>query len=638
MDGYPEGSNLTIMNAMYEKPHRDEDGNYVPDYLHIVFKDNETGLKHVQTIKEPTYTYYMAKDGVPITHNMEWIEASKVRPVTCPYNKIKESIARETGNLALFKENMRSGNYRLNDNFFAHPRVFSADMNILNYCRMEFANTYQNPVCPITVAYYDIENDIIDAVSDEPVIGDSPINIASIYFDATKTVYCFILRNGRNPQIAEFEEDITKHFKKYKDMVNNFIEENIGSRAKTEKYKLNDLELSVGFFDTERELIQTFFSVMKKLSPDFAVAYNSSYDLPYLLARGELFGLNPIDLISDDCFSRKFYYYFIDHDCYNDYEERKDYVMASSLTTWLDQLIIYPSRRKGQNAISSFTLDNVCSHECGVRKLDWHHITNQFKYFAYKNFILFWLYNINDTIVQACLEAQTEDLRYVFNNVIEMNTPYQKIFRQTNYLSSKGMEFYKHHEGVIMGNNINRFGTKPTEKFPGAFVAKPTKLTDRNKVRCNGYPIMKFANADDFDYKALYPSLMREFNMSVSTQVGKILIEKPPFEPIEYLRLGAGGHFSEDIASYNFIQFAHRWMQFPDVEEMLDLVDKYFETMRTPHYIMAKRNNMGARPMDLSHKSVMGFVDRSKPLIMKPKMPDWVRAETDKIRERIKVG
>jgi DNA polymerase elongation subunit (family B) len=313
MDGYPEGSNLTIMNAMYEKPHRDEDGNYVPDYLHIVFKDNETGLKHVQTIKEPTYTYYMAKDGVPITHNMEWIEASKVRPVTCQYSKIKESIARETGNLALFKENMRSGNYRLNDNFFAHPRVFSADMNILNYCRMEFANTYQNPVCPITVAYYDIENDIIDAVSDEPVIGDSPINIASIYFDATKTVYCFILRNGRNPKIAEFEEDINKHFKKYKDMMNNFIEENIGSRAKTEKYKLNDLELSVGFFDTERELIQTFFSVMKKLSPDFAVAYNSSYDLPYLLARGELFGLNPIDLISDDCFSRKFYYYFSYH-------------------------------------------------------------------------------------------------------------------------------------------------------------------------------------------------------------------------------------------------------------------------------------------------------------------------------------
>ena len=146
--------------------------------------------------------------------------------------------------------------------------------------------------------------------------------------------------------------------------------------------------------------------------------------------------------------------------------------------------------------------------------------------------------------------------------------------------------------------------------------------------------VIKENPIDDFDYKALYPSLMREFNMSISTQVGKIIIDNPPIKPIDYLRLGAGGHFSEDIASYNFIQFAHRWMQFPDIEEMLLLIDKYFTVLRTPYY---KRNQMGNLPMDRSHKSVMGFVDRSKPMILQQPMPEWVKREVNKIREEISI-
>ena len=633
--GYHPGDNLTVMNVMYERQTKDPDtGRYGSDYAHIVFKDNNTGLKHVQTIKDPKYTYYLAKEDVEIGYNMAWIESDKVYPVTCNYRDIKKSIAEKTHNLELFKTNISTGNYKLNDSFYAHPRVFGADMNILNYLRMEFAATYQNPVSPATIAYYDIENDIIDALTDEVNIGESPINVASIYFDANKTVYSFVLRNSRNPQIEEFEKKYIEDRDLYTKKINDFIVQNIGSVEKTQKYRLENLNLRVGFFDSEEELIVTFFQVMKKLSPDFAVAYNSSYDLRYLTTRAEVHGLDVLELVSDEDFSRRFYYYFVDMAMYNDYENRKDYVMMSSKTTWLDQMIIYASRRKGQNAISSFSLDNVAATECGVRKLDWHHITNRFALFAYTEFETFWLYNINDTIVQACLEAQTEDLQYVFNNVIEMNTPYQKIFRQTNYLASKGMEFYKEHEGVIMGANINRFSSPPNTKFPGAYVARPEKLTDKNKERTRGFPIMKFSNANDFDYKALYPSLMREFNMSSFTQIGMIQIENPPYKPIDYLRLGAGGHFSEDIASYNFIQFAHRWLNLPNVEEMLKITDEYFKTQRTPSYKNTSKN----LPMDKSHKRVLEFVDPTKVLVFDtPPMPKYIKNEVDRLRREIQL-
>ena len=636
---YKEGSDITIMNVMYQKPIKDPENErkYLPDCAYIVFKDNKTGQKHLYAMKEPTYTYYIAKPEIQIPYNLEWIEIEKTKPVTCKYKDIKKSIAIETGNYDLYKANVSSGNYKLNDTFFAHPRVFGADMNILNYIRMEFAATYKNPVCPITIAYYDIENDIIDALTDEVHIGESPINTASIYFDANKTVYSFVLRNDKNPLIDKFEQSITKDYESYKKKVNEFISSNIGSEEKTKKYKLDDLNLSVGFFDTELELITTFFGVLKELSPDMAVAYNASYDLPYLVERIKANGADPLPIISDEEFKDKFYYYFVDREMYNEYEERKDYVIMSSKITWLDQMIIYASRRKGQNAISSFSLDNVANQECNVRKLQWSHITNRFRYFPYKDFETFWLYNINDTIVQACLEAQTEDLRYMFNNVIEMNTPFQKIFRQTNYLSSKAQEFYRDHMGVIMGNNLNRFGKKPDVKFPGAFVARPVLISDRNKVKCKGYAIMKFLNGNDFDYKALYPSLIREFNMSISTQIGMIEMENPPFTPIEYLRLGAGGHYSEDLTSYNFIQFAHRWLKLPDVEEMLLSIKNYFTNFRTPQYKIDKGEPTNL-PMDSSHKSVLGFIDRTKPLLLKIPMPKWVRDQTDQIRKGIKIS
>lgn len=634
LEGYKPGDNLTIMNVFYERPKKEADGKYGTDYVTIVFKDNLTGKKHVRTIETPQYTYYMAKPEIQIPYNLEWIEADKVLPVTCNYKDIKHSIAKSTGNLDLYKENLRSGNYKMNDLFFAHPRIFGADMNILNYIRTEFAKTYQNPVCPISVAYYDIENDIINALSDKPVIGECPINAISLYFDETNTVYTFALRNDKNPQIAAMEEDISKNFQKYRDKMNNFIRNNIGSDAKVKKYKLEDIHLSVGFFDTEIEMIATFFDTIRKLSPDFCVAYNASYDFCYLVARIQYFGYDPIEIISNSEFKRKFCYYFVDENHRNEFEERCDYAMVSTLSVWLDQIIIYPSRRKGQEAIKSYSLDSVVDTECGIHKLDWKHITSRFADFVYTDFVTFWLYNINDTLVQACLEAQTEDLRYTFNNVIEMNTPYQKIFRQTNYLSSKGSEFYKEHEGVIMGCNINRFNQKPDDKIPGAFVAKPTLISNKNKVLMKNIHIMKFYNGDDFDYKALYPSLLREFNMSIATQIGMIQMDDPAYKGHAYLRLGNGGNFTENLASYNFIEFCHRWLYMPDVEHMLNMVNDYFKIMRTPLY-KERTGVVPNLPMDKSHKIVMYQVDKTRPVAFKRPMPEWVKEEVNKIRRSI---
>ena len=218
----------------------------------------------------------------------------------------------------------------------------------------------------------------------------------------------------------------------------------------------------------------------------------------------------------------------------------------------------------------------------------------------------------------------------MFNNVIEMNTPYEKVFRQTNFLWTKGMDFYKNVDHVVMGNNHNRFGKKPTEKFPGAFVASPLLLSDKNRVKINGRSIMKFLNANDFDYKALYPSLLREFNMAPHTQVGMVQFDDPPFQDPQFLRIEAGGTFNENLASYNFIEFAHRWIGLGNVDEVLEDLEEYFTHYRTP---LCRGN--GNLPYDQTHKIAAYYVDKSQAVVVKRPMPDWVKFEVDRHRKSI---
>lgn len=633
--GYEDGANITIMNALYKRMEKNEStGKWEDDYLTLVYKDNTTGKKDTVTIPCPDYEYYILKPELQVPdYNLHFMEIENLDVVKCKYKDIKKSIAEQTGNMDLFKENIKYGNPRANDLFLAHPRVFSADMNILNFARAKFNEKYQNPVCPITIAFFDIESDIIDADTDDIVLGRDPVNMISMYYTGTNTMYTFILRNDRNPQIAELEAKMKKNFKEYKKKFTDFILYDLGSEEKVAKYGLTDIKLSVGFYSTEAEMICTFFDCINTLQPDFATAYNMAYDIPQLLARLEANNIDPKDVLCDLKYfdgNRLLCEYYAEADKPNP-EERCDRFDVSSLTTFLDQMIIYASRRKGQAAVESYKLDDIGRLECGVRKLDYHDLTTNIAKFPYLDFERFWLYNMIDVIVQVCLEAQTADIKYVFNNAIEMNTPYQKIFRQTVYLAAKAADFYKNTEGVILGNNVNKFGQKPDKKFPGAFVANPKLLTNRNKLVARGGKIInKFNNGNDFDYKRLYPSLLQYFNMAPHTQVGMVTIDNTPFKDDDKLMLEPGGTFIENLGSYNFIDFCHRWMNMGNIEECMEDIKEYFSTYRTPIY-----KGEGNLEYDVHRKHVLYFEYKNNPVSFDIPLPEWVKQETDKIRNKI---
>ena len=85
----------------------------------------------------------------------------------------------------------------------------------------------------------------------------------------------------------------------------------------------------------------------------------------------------------------------------------------------------FASKRKAKiGSYKSFKLDDIGELETGVHKLDYSHITTKLAKLPRLDFKTFVLYNIMDTVVQKCIETQTQDLEYIFTKCLVNNTIY----------------------------------------------------------------------------------------------------------------------------------------------------------------------------------------------------------------------
>jgi hypothetical protein len=132
---------------------------------------------------------------------------------------------------------------------------------------------------------------------------------------------------------------------------------------------------------------------------------------------------------------------------------------------------------------------------------------------------------------------------------------------------------------------MNKFNEKPKDKYPGAFVAPPNQISDKPKVKINGVPIMVCRNANDFDYKRLYPSLAQEMNTAPNTQIGMIEIPEQIFaneNPTNYDKFSRAGTYVENLASRNYLDFCQRWLHLGGYQDVYDDIVEYYTTKKTP--------------------------------------------------------
>lgn len=575
------GDNITIMNTLFRRGPDPLDGKF-KEYLTVIYKDCDTGIKYAEEIIDPEYEYFMVNPDKRVSYNRLFIPKQDAESILVPYKDLEKDIAKRLGLKDFYYENIRNGNKSENKKLHLHPDVFNSDMNIEDHIRYRFGKMYRNEPCTISKAFFDIETDTINMFGDFPEPGECPINAISLILQDQQRVFVFLLRNKTNPLIAEFEKSVLDRsiFNELKTFVVNAI----GGPQAAAKFNVN-FEFSFLFYDEEDEinLIRDLFNAINTFKPDFALAWNMGFDIPYIIARIQKLGYDPAEVMSHKDFKYKVAEYYVDERNNSDFAERGDFAQIASYTTFLDQMIHFASRRKGQNKFISFNLDYIGTVVAGVKKLDYKNITTNISELPYKDYKTFVFYNIMDTVVQYCIEKMTADIDYLFNKCNINNTRYSKGHRQTVYLTNRGIkDFFNTDDGYIMGNNANKYNHKPEEKFPGAFVADPLQLNDYSKMRIFGRVIDVLNNLDDFDYSSLYPSILREFNIASNTQIGMLIIPKKVHDKENRHKMDKWTRsmaFMEDFQSQVWLEICSRWFGLADYTELYHEVIAFFENI-----------------------------------------------------------
>lgn len=280
LTNFPDGSDLTLMNTIYEKPKKDENtGKWSKDNITLIFKDNVSGKKSMSYIEDPDYVYYKIKPNIDASYTRLYINKNDVDECITSYRNIEKDIAERTQNLDFYYDNMRCGNRNANKMLHQIPSILGSDMNIQDHYRSLFGRVYKNSIKPITKSYLDIEVDGRYAAGDFPQLGECPINAVTIIDDKTKTINTFLLRDPKNPLIDEFENDVKsgKIFKELDYFIWNHIVNSDPSNSKKmqtlyDAVGISDYEVIFNFYDLEIVLIAALFELINKVQPDFLLA------------------------------------------------------------------------------------------------------------------------------------------------------------------------------------------------------------------------------------------------------------------------------------------------------------------------------------------------------------------------------
>ena len=588
---------IILINIIYHKPSKETDWI---DYLDVIYKEISTGKKKCLVIKEPEMEVYFVEDEYrTYTYNKAFIELDKCYTKKIKCKNIEMGIAQEAGDnyIRMIKECKETRNFAAVKNVHKWRYVFGSDFDVETYFRIQYALEYESDDKPkhLTKQFADIEVDSIDIVG-FPKDGVCPINAITLVDQDSMSCFTFLLRNPKNPQIQEFEDNVDEFINELHDA----FDESYGEFSYN-IYMYNE--------EDELQLIIDFFKLVNTLKRDFMMFWNQAFDIKYFLDRIRLLNADPKDIICSQDFPVKEVYYFPDAGIF-DVKKKKDYLKASCYTNYIDQMINYVKIRAGGGEMRSHALNAVGQKELQDTKLDYSDEAN-IKTLPYVNYKKFILYNIKDVMLQYGIEQKTDDVDTLYARVCKNPTQLHKSFSQTVMLKSRAyLEYYSY--GYIIGNNINLdYGNlekmldqtdkddddekDEEEKFDGALVADPELNTETGAMVMGQRSKYIRDYVVDFDFSSLYPSIIIGFNISPATMVGKLFIpdkqvvDKYSAPEIAKDKYDSAKDFMEGVLSQNYLMLGTRWFNLPYTDKIFKDFEEYFNK-RKINYIQMNDN------------------------------------------------
>lgn len=328
------------------------------------------------------------------------------------------------------------------------PYLYGSDITSTAIVKRDYAVDYPDFNTPYSIAYFDIETDMIHGT-------ELPI-AATIIFG--KKIFITVVRKliegYTNPE-ERFFAMVNKHIKPYMDKSGYEIE----------------------FMICENDLGVVCEPIKKahEWSPDFVAIWNINFDIPKVLATIESHGVDPRDVFSDPQIpkSRRFCEYkkgtVVKKTASGGHKPMAPSEQWHSLLCPAGFYVIcamssYRFVRQGDQELPYYKLNYVLDKELGIRKLnfkeadgidesspDWHMFMQERYPFEYL------VYNIFDCIGMKELEESTDDL--------SMKVPIQCGFTDFAKFNSQGKKFSDDYNFFLeeRGMMIGTVAPKPKE-------------------------------------------------------------------------------------------------------------------------------------------------------------------------------
>lgn len=569
---------LMLIKVLY---HRGTPESKWIDALDIVYKEISTGKKSVRTIEGPEVNVFMPKEGYERSVPAEHMSLDEVNMFWVPYRDREMAIAKliSPDHAAFVADARRSNNRNSAKNIHKSPLVVGSDYPIEQWAFIQWSlNMANNKEKHISKAYFDIEVDLRIGHSVRLDDMEHPINAVTLIDEDSSRSFTLLLRNKNNPQIDEFEDSIDEFTA---DLHESFDE------------LYGKLEYSFFMYDNEMSLIKDYIKLVKTLNPDFLMAWNMDFDIPYIIGRCNALGIDYLSLFHNEEMSRPQVYYKKSNTFV--VEERSSLFSVSDMTVYIDQQAVYGATRKGSGAIRSFKLNDIGMDVLGEGKIDYSESSN-IKDLPYDNYKQFVKYNIKDVLLQMGIERQTQDIESLYFSATENSVPYHQAFKQTRFLDTCSYVHW-YNQGYIIGNNTNvdydtpynmRFSKEKDgdkDKYDGGIVADPNLNGEYGRIVAGMRNKHVFGLSVVFDLKALYPSVYRAWNISRSTMIGKVVIDESVDDVIntavklintvqdgddvtDTVSYDSGTMFLDDLSTGNTLQFCETWLGLPDASEI----------------------------------------------------------------------
>ena len=515
----------------------------------ILVVEKINGVKQVTVVEKPTMQFYIQKKNTWNDENgrvaVPYVEIDKCEQIECDYDGLFDVIAQLSGEFipgaserdAEFinecRNNRQRGSMR---RLHGYNFLMGTDLDITDhyYDRYYKENESSIETLPVHKVYWDIENDTVKHRKvPNPKEAPCPINAISLFDPKSMSLYGFLLRNSvkENPLIEEFEEDLQEFITELQDEIREeLIEEKRARHKGKDEFVFKEEEVNVRvvilMYDTEEDLIKSYFKMFHSINADIAGAWNHAYDLQTTINRCKLLGIPPEKVFCDESIPEKYrQVYFIEDDNYKKQVDKRDRWLITSSTQYTDMMINYMRIRASQPAKESYSLDAILEDEIDKNKVDYGNI--ELADLPYVNYKLFVKYSLKDSFRLWQLDCATGDTELLYDVSMFTRSRYEKGMSKTTSLRNLAFWFFREHFRIALSNNHNAISTnsgieKDKSSFRGAYVANPNNLAN-NGVKLFGVPSkFLYELVCDDDFAALYPSIMMCWCLDILRQVGKI--------------------------------------------------------------------------------------------------------------------